>query len=231
MERVKIDGVFYEITEISKHGFLLDLAFEELPDLIGKDLSIIEVFTSGGVKCTELSGFNTIYHTDGSTITLSNNGAVYSDTSQNEPVPSDPYVPSPEELLSNAKRSKLSEVASICQGTIYEGTDITTSKGTYHYSLTLEDQTNISYAYNSILNGASEFPYHADGRLCEMYSAVDITTIANESTKYKLYHTTYCNHLNVWINRCSSVEEVNAITYGISLPEDLQANFIMIVGD
>lgn len=44
------------------------------------------------------------------------------------------------------------------------------------------------------------------------------------ATAHKLYHTTYCNHLRAWVHRCETAAGVEAITYGVELPEDLAAN-------
>ncbi|MEA5083306.1 MAG: hypothetical protein VB018_04035 [Lachnospiraceae bacterium] len=128
------------------------------------------------------------------------------------------------------KSNKKKEVSQNCQSTIYVGYDVETSKGTKHFSLTIEDQTNLNGAYNAVLQGAEAYPYHADGELCEMYSAEDIKTMSTAAVAFKLYHVTYCNHLNVWINRSETADEIKAIYYGIELPEDLKANFELIIG-
>ena len=62
-----------------------------------------------------------------------------------------------------------------------------------------------------------------------MYAAADILTIINTATVHKTYHTTYFNHLKAWVNRCTTVEEVNAIHYGDTLPEDLNTSLNAIV--
>ena len=128
------------------------------------------------------------------------------------------------------RSSKKEEVSQYCQNTIFSGFDVETSKGTKHFSLTIEDQTNLNGAYNAVLQGTEAYPYHANGELCEMYSAEDIKTMSAAAVAFKLYHVTYCNHLNVWINRSEAAEEIKAIYYGIELPEDLKANFESIIG-
>ena len=118
----------------------------------------------------------------------------------------------------------------MCQSVIFNGAEVTTSKGSQHFSLSLEDQANLSFAFSSVMGGMTEFPYHADGELCEMYSAEDIILIGETLTEFKLYHTTYCNHLNMWIKRCETIEEVYEISYGVSLPGDLDESFVSIIG-
>ncbi len=228
MEKIKSGLKNYDIISIINRPPLLEIKFQDPTDLLENDLSIIELFTEGGVKCTEFIGYNTVYKDDGINVILSNNGSIYIEPVIPEPI--DPVMPTEEELLNSAKTNKLSEVSTMCRNTIYNGTDILTSHGSQHFSLTLEDQTNISYAYSAILNGATEFPYHADGELCTKFSAEDIATIAQNATAFKVYHTTYCNHLNIWINRCETIDEVNDISYGITLPDDLLTNLNNIIG-
>jgi hypothetical protein len=128
--------------------------------------------------------------------------------------------------LKTAKATKLAELSEDCNNTIYAGCDVTLSDGTTgHISLTLKDQYNISEAKSAVEKGASGAPYHLDGGIpCHFYSAVDIMILYVENKKFVLYHTTYCNHLNAWVRRCASTDEVLSITYGSDLPEDLASN-------
>ena len=134
-----------------------------------------------------------------------------------------------DDSIESVRYRKVQEISDACKNTIYSGTDVETSYGMQHFSLTLEDQTNISYAYESVKSGTPAFPYHADGEVCKMYSADDIKKISEAVTKFKLYHTTYCNHLNTWIRRATTVDELSSITYGVALPEDLLENFNKII--
>ena len=74
-----------------------------------------------------------------------------------------------------------------------------------------------------------EYPYHADGELCELYSANNIKLISNAFVQHKLYHLTYCNHLMSWIKRCNKMKELKSIYYGIELPDDLKENMKKIL--
>lgn len=134
------------------------------------------------------------------------------------------------DLIDVIRAEKLKEVSTACQNTIYGGMDAETSKGIKHFSLTLEDQTNLSHAYESVKAGVEVFPYHADGELCSMYTKDDIEKISEAATKFKLYHATYCNHLNVLIRRATTVDEIEKIQYGMILPNDLLENFNSIIG-
>lgn len=130
-----------------------------------------------------------------------------------------------------AKENRLEELSTACNAAIVAGCDVTLSNGsTGHISLTNEDQINLTNAYASISAGAEQYPYHLDGQLCAMYSAADVQTMAQAATGHKLYHTTYYNHLKVWVERSETVEAVEAITYGAELPEDLADNMASILG-
>lgn len=131
--------------------------------------------------------------------------------------------------LHEYKKNKLGELSYICNKSIANGFDIELLYISGHVSLMIEDQINLSTAYNSILQGAAQYPYHLDGQLCQMFSADDIEKIAQAATTHKLYHTTYFNHLKAWIERCETKEEIDAISYGSKLPEDLAANMESII--
>ena len=45
-----------------------------------------------------------------------------------------------------------------------------------------------------------------------------------------LYHQTYCNHVRAWVKRCTAIADVEAITYGVELPDDLAAHIATVLG-
>jgi hypothetical protein len=126
--------------------------------------------------------------------------------------------------------SKLAEISAACERTIYSGTDVTTTKGTEHFSATAADQTNLSALAAAVVQGAAQVPYHADSQLCREFTAAEFTTVFTTVKNFIAYNTTLCNHLNVWIRRCTTAEEISAITYSSKLPDDLQTNFNAIMG-
>jgi len=124
--------------------------------------------------------------------------------------------------LNVAKSNKLSEISQACNTTIISGCDATLTDGiTGHISLTSEDQINLNGAKEAVNSGILQYPYHLDGQLCELYNANDINILAKAAIYHKLYHTTLCNHYNIWIRRCETVNEIQSITYGCNLPTDL----------
>lgn len=131
--------------------------------------------------------------------------------------------------LDEYKQEKIKELSFICNKTITDGFDIVLSNTFGHVSLTAEDQINLTTAYNTVLQGPIQYPYHLDGQLCQMFSAEDITKIAQTATAFKLYHTTYFNHLKAWIERCETKDELDTVSYGSELPEDLATSMNNII--
>lgn len=129
-----------------------------------------------------------------------------------------------------AKGAKIADLSAFCNAAIVAGMDVETSQGTEHFSLEETDQINLSAALTAVQAGASDYPYHADGQLCRMFTAAEIQAIAQASVQHKLYHTTLCNHLLTWARRAETAEELAGISYTAdNLPEDLAANMAEVL--
>lgn len=139
-------------------------------------------------------------------------------------VPEPTPEPTPvEPTLEEIQEEKLVTVSDTCQQLIYDGIDVTLSTGEKHFSLEVADQSNIDGIFNAVVWGATEYPYHADGEPCAMYSAADIMTLYVAYKSFVTKQTTYCNALRQWIKRVDDKETLNAIEYGANLPDDLEA--------
>lgn len=144
----------------------------------------------------------------------------------------DAYNASAQPDPATLRADKLTEISNACHAAIVAGIDVELSDGTTgHFSLEETDQINLTTAYNAVQNGATGYPYHADGQLCKMYPAADITAISQAAMAHKLYHLTYCNHLMAWAKRVETADELAAITYGAELPEDLAANMAEVLSN
>lgn len=135
------------------------------------------------------------------------------------------------ELMTFEERraARLAELSAACNAAITAGCDVTLSAGSGHISLTAEDQINLSTALAAVEQGAEGYPYHLDGQLCAVFPMADIQSCAQAATAHKLYQTTYYNHLAAWVRRCGTAEELEAVTYGAALPEDLAANMAAVL--
>ena len=157
-------------------------------------------------------------------IDIDGNEAVFSGiTNMNEYVLEDgEWESKPFEEIQAEKLSSLSEA---CNQTIIAGMDVETTEGVEHFSLEETDQINLTTALSAIEQGAKGYPYHADKKLCRMFTAVEIKAIAEKATAHKLYHTTLCNHLLTLARRATTIAELDEITYSADcLPLDLAQN-------
>ena len=135
-----------------------------------------------------------------------------------------PTPPTEAEQLESLRAEKLKSVSDSCEQAICAGIDVTFSDGSEaHFSLQPTDQTNIDGIFSAITLGATAYPYHADGEQCKMYSASDIVTLYVAAKSHVTKQTTYNNALRQWVKRESDLDTMKSISYGIDLPEDLQA--------
>lgn len=128
------------------------------------------------------------------------------------------------------QQDKLVALSTACNQAITNGMDVETTEGTEHFSLEETDQINLTTAVSAIEQGANGYPYHADKKLCRMFTAGEIKSIAESATAHKLYNTTLCNHLLMLVRRATTTTELDAITYSADcLPIDLAENMKKIL--
>nr|WP_144364515.1 acyl carrier protein [Lacrimispora amygdalina] len=227
MEKIRIKGSsnLYEIQSIQTiEPHVLQIVFAGAPPT--KWSGDIVLYTAGDIECATLSGWTTVYRDEGQTVYLSDDGSVYQPPDPDtggEILPSEPYVPTLEELQAAKKR----EISQACETAIYSGVDVTLTDGsTEHFSLTEHDQLNLFGKQVQLAAGTTELEYHADGQPCRYYTAEDMQIITSAAMAYVSYHTTYCNAINMWIAGCESTEEVQAIYYGADVPEQYQSDVL-----
>ena len=212
----------YITTKTNKHHTVTDQSIspgevrytlEEAPAALGATVSL---YTADGGMClrTDTVADYQYPRIEGNAIILSN------------VAPAEPVEP----LLAEVQKDKLAEINAACDAAITAGCDVTLSDGTAgHISLTQEDQINLTTAQAAVQGGATGYPYHLDGELCKIFAAADILTMASAATAHILYHQTYCNHARIWVKRCTAVADVQAITYGTALPDDLAQHMASIL--
>ena len=140
------------------------------------------------------------------------------------------YVEVPVGSLDYKKESVLEKMSMACQAAIESGVDVEVSTGTEHFSLDSTDQMNLTNMNILVAAGVSGYPYHADGKVCRVYNAEEITKIATAATQWVTANTTLNNSLVSWINRIETEEELNTVEYSVeALPEDLKKAYYEIV--
>ena len=128
--------------------------------------------------------------------------------------------------LADIKATKLKEISKKGEDTIYNGVDVKMPDGTYHFSLTEEDQLNIFGLQAKISAGQTALEYHADGQPCKYYSVEDIQKLITAAMTFVSYNTTYCNSLNMWIKAETDSTVIESIYYGIDIPETYQSDVL-----
>ena len=131
--------------------------------------------------------------------------------------------------LPTLAEKKAAMASETCQALIYAGIDVELSNGKQHFSLETHDQTNIDSMFTAVTLGAVEYPYHADGDKCVMYSSKDIVALYVAYKGFVTQQTTYCNFLKVWINRETDPEVIGSIVYGSDLPDDLNKEMMAVL--
>ena len=134
------------------------------------------------------------------------------------PVPSGLWIgdimPPQYESIEAIKTAKLAEISKSCEDYIYAGTDVTLlDNTTKHFTYTLADQSNISEMFTAIMAGATEYPYHADGEICKIYTKEQIVAIYGTLSLFKTEMTTYHNSLKAQINAMTDADAILAIKF------------------
>ena len=124
-------------------------------------------------------------------------------------------IPEPEpDPVVSAKAEKISEIKQDCEDYIYAGTDVTLPDNTTkHFTYTLADQSNISEMFTAIMAGATEYPYHADGEICKIYTKEQIIAIYGTLSLFKTEATTYHNNLKAQVNAMTDADAINAVKF------------------
>ena len=117
----------------------------------------------------------------------------------------------------SVKIAKIAEITQDCENYIFAGTNVTYEDGTVeHFTYSLADQSNISEMFTAIMAGATEFPYHADGDICKVYTKDQIITIYGTLSLFKTEATTYHNSLKAQINAMTDIDAINAVKYHVT---------------
>lgn len=111
--------------------------------------------------------------------------------------------------LPQALEAKCEEINAACNAAIIAGFDY----GDKHYSLTEEDQINLSTCA-TLAGMGRDVAYHADGEECRVYSAAEFAPVGAAGIAFKAYHTTYCNLLKFQVRGMTDVDAVMAVRYG-----------------
>ena len=158
--------------------------------------------------------YKTLYREIDGGVQFSNDGSVY--------VEPEEYVPTLEELI----ESKVAEMNVAQQTIIQAGVDVVLSDGTTeHFTLTEHDQTSLMGLQSQVALGSEAIPWHTSdqSKHCKFYSNADMSLIVSTALQYVTWHVTYFRDLRIFIRSMKSEEELNAVVYGMPIPEEYRS--------
>ena len=142
-----------------------------------------------------------------------------------EDEPIEEIVVPPSITIEFVKSSKLNEMSHACRKTIENGFDLELRNEVKHFSLDTQDQLNL-ITLNTMADTEDAIPYHADGEECIFYTAAEIKKIVAAANNFKIYQTTYYNALKAYINSLETIEDIAAVEYGMTIPEEYQTEVL-----
>lgn len=129
----------------------------------------------------------------------------------------DAYMATLPDPTDSVKAAKIEEIKKSCEEYINAGTDVTYNDNSVeHFTYALADQSNISEMFTAVMAGATEFPYHADGDICKIYTKEQIIAIYGTLSLFKTEATTYHNSLKAQVNNMTSAEEINSVVFHVT---------------
>lgn len=167
--------------------------------------------------------YTTLYRMVKGGYQISDDGSIYAESSKSEPVQDpEPHI----QTLEDAQEAKIIEMNAIHKNTIQDGIEVTLADGTAeHFDLNEKEQTQLAVLQLRIAAGDNQIPWHTSDETehCKYYSNEDMALIATAALEYVTYHETYLRDLRIYIRSLTSKTEVEAVTYGIEIPEQYRS--------
>lgn len=127
--------------------------------------------------------------------------------------------------LEDAKTSKIAELNDKCNSTILAGFYSDADGTNKLYDLELENQLNLSTIKNELFVAkiAGQAPetvsYYGKGETCHNYTVDQFLKLATDAQTFKQINITkYKDKLKPMVEKCATIEEVEAITWDTEIP-------------
>ena len=141
------------------------------------------------------------------------------------PEPAQDTETAEEPTIEFVRTAKIAALSRACNTAIVSGVDVVLEDGeAHHFSLTVEDQLNLISLQSLLATGQTHVPYHADGEACRYFSANDFIAVLTKATEWKIYHESYFNNLKAWVLQMDDIQQIGAVQYGDSIPEELYSD-------
>ena len=122
----------------------------------------------------------------------------------------EPTSPTADELLAAARKSALARISGKCSAKIYSGVTVNGKK----YPLSKDDQDSLAIAQTKVDKGATAVIYRYG-----LTEASEITELSAKAYGWGVTNTSYLSYLEKYISTESSIEKLDAVYYGMTLPE------------
>lgn len=120
--------------------------------------------------------------------------------------------------LDQVKAFHMKALNRIGQSMIYKGFSYPSPEGEpQQFSLTEQDQANITNLNLLCKGGISFVPYHANGQSCRMFTAEEMMGLAEKASKFVTFHITRMNALHQLVMEATNKKDVLAIQYNTPL--------------
>lgn len=135
------------------------------------------------------------------------------------------YIPT----LQERQEAKVAEMNTIQQNIIGNGVEVQLSTGKKErFTLTVNDQLSLLGLSTSVDAGLPQIHWHEanEEKHCEYYSPEDMLSINTAAMSFVAYHVTYFRSLRIYIRSLQTKDEIEAVTYGMAIPEEYQGQVL-----
>lgn len=138
------------------------------------------------------------------------------------------YIAPPEDIAVVRER-KIKEMNEAQQKAIAEGFDIEIDGVTEHFTMTANDQTSMLGLMSMVQSGMELIPWHTsdNDEHCKYYTNAQMKAIMGKAMNLLTFNITYYRDLRIYINQgLQTNEEVEAVKYGIIIPEKYKSDVL-----
>ena len=137
------------------------------------------------------------------------------------------YVAPPEDIVVVRDR-KIKEMNEEQQKVITEGFDIEIDGITEHFTMTANDQTSMLGLMSMVQSGMKLIPWHTsdNDEHCKYYTNEQMKAIVGKAMEFLTFNITYFRDLRIYINSIEDNDEINAIEYGILIPDKYKSDVL-----
>ena len=202
--------------------------FVNYKDLLYRDYWMVPITTNHPFTLAEITEITSLEY-DSLKEAIANNEEIDigDDDDDEEPIP-EVIDDEPNITLEYVREAKLKEMSTACKHTIEDGFDLIIRGETRHFSLTTQDQLNLMNL-STLVQSQELIPYHADNEEFEFYTAEEINQLIAAATQFKNYHTVYYNSLKKYINALDMIEDIAAVTYGMTIPDEYKTDVLRVL--